>query len=213
MKREAVAILSSGAPLMHSKFRNNCLLDIHGCEYGEVPLLGGHRADEVLGYVKRVWVENFVVKGVLRFTTSAGRRAFEELPSGVSIGSRFDQADVVVVTRDGGLEDFDAREWCEYHQDPAATLHVKRWTLLEVSMVDRPLDRGAIARPINHEVRRIRRRMEESQRALRDAVEYLDGIDRDDDDDGDDDGMMTVAEMMSGKGMRRLVRYDGGGVM
>jgi hypothetical protein len=36
-----------------------------------------------------VWVENFVVKGVLRFTMVAGRRAFEELPSGVSVGSTF----------------------------------------------------------------------------------------------------------------------------
>jgi hypothetical protein len=40
--------------------------------------------------------------------------------------------------------------------------------------------------------------------------------DNDDDDDGDDDGddgEVTIAEMLAGKGMRRLVRYDGGGVV
>jgi hypothetical protein len=175
MKREALAILSSGALVPDRKFGNRCLLDIHGCEHnGDVPLLDAHRADELLGHVTDVWVENFVVKGTLRFTTLAGRRAFEELPSGVSIGSTFKQDDVVVVNRDGGLEDFDAREWREYHQDPAAVLHVKRWTLLEVSLTDRPADRGAIARPINREARRIRRRMQAQQRSL----------DRDDDDDG-----------------------------
>lgn len=158
MKREATAILSSGAPLMHSRFRNKCLLDIHGCEYGDdVPLLGAHRADALLGHVTDVWVENFVVKGLLRFTTLAGRRAFEELPCGVSIGSNFHQDDVVVVNRDGGLEDFDALEWCEYHQDPAAILHVKRWDLLEVSITERPADRGAVARAVSHEARRVRR--------------------------------------------------------
>jgi hypothetical protein len=162
------------------------LVLIHGCEYGDdVPLLGGHRADELLGHVKDVWVENFVVKGALRFTTLEGRRAFEELQSGVSIGSTFHQDDVVVVNRDGGLEDFDAREWCEYHQDPAAILHVKRWTLLEVSMVDRPLDRGAIARPVNQEARRIRRRMEERQRRALDQ------------DDDRDDGMLLRSIMPS----------------
>jgi hypothetical protein len=113
-----------------------------------------------------------VVKGTLRFTTSG--RPFEELPSGVSVASTFKQDDVVVVDRDGRLQDFDAREWREYHQDPAAILHVKRWELLEVSLTDRPADRGAIARPINAEARRIRRRMQAQQRSL----------DRDDDDDG-----------------------------
>jgi hypothetical protein len=94
-------------------------------------------------------------------------------PSAHSI-STFQQDDVVVVNRDGGLEDFDAREWCEYHQDPAATLHVKRWTLLEVSTVEKPADKFAVSRPISQEARRIRRRMQARQRSL----------DRDDDDDG-----------------------------
>jgi hypothetical protein len=53
-------------------------------------------------------------------------------------------------------------------------LHVKRWTLLEVSMVEKPADKFAVARPISHEARRIRRRMQAQQRSL----------DRDDDDDG-----------------------------
>ena len=176
MRREAIAVLSSGALVPDKKFGNRCLLDIHGCRHnGDVPLLGGHRADELLGHlVGDVWVENFVVKGVLRFTTLAGRRAFEELPSGVSVGSTFNQDDAVVVDRDGRLEDFDAREWREYHQDPAAVIHVRRWQLLEISLTDRPADHGAIARPINHEARRIRRRMQARQRSL----------DRDDDDDG-----------------------------
>lgn len=50
---------------------------------------------------------------------------------------------------------------------------------------DRPLDRGAIARPINHEARRIRRRMEERQRRA---------LDRDDDRD---DGMLLRSIMPS----------------
>ena len=47
-------------------------------------------------------------------------------------------------------------------------------TLLEVSMVEKPADKFAVARPISHEARRIRRRMQAQQRSL----------DRDDDDDG-----------------------------
>jgi hypothetical protein len=41
---------------------------------------------------------------------------------------------------------------------PASILHAKRWELLEVSMVEKPAGKFAIARPTNHEVRRIRRR-------------------------------------------------------
>ena len=119
MKREAIATLSSGVLVPHHKFHNKCLLDIHVCEHdGDVPLLDAHRADELLSHVFEIWVENFVMKGTLRFTTLAGRRTFEDLPSGVSIGTTFKPGDVVVVDRDGREQDFDAREWREYHQEP-----------------------------------------------------------------------------------------------
>ena len=121
MKREALAILSTGALLRHGEFGNRCLYDIHGCEFGDdVPLLGGHRMDELLGHVTDVWVENFVVKGALRFTTLEGRRAFEQLPTGVSMGLYYDADNVVVVDGDGRERDFDLQEWRTFHQDPAA---------------------------------------------------------------------------------------------
>jgi hypothetical protein len=176
MKREALAILSTGALLRHREFGNRCLYDIHGCEFGDdVPLLGGHRMDELLGHVTDVWVENFVVKGALRFTTPEGRRAFEQLPTGVSMGLYYDPDNVVVVDGDGRERDFDLQEWRTFHQDPAAILHVKTWEVVEVSLTDQPMDRGAIARPFNREARRVRRLMEARQRSA---------LDRDDDDDG-----------------------------
>jgi hypothetical protein len=86
-----------------------CLLDIHGCQHGDdVPLLSGHRAEELLGHVTDVFVENFVVQGRLRFATMAGRRAYERLPCGVGVNTTFDYDDVVVVDAMGRERDFDA---------------------------------------------------------------------------------------------------------
>jgi hypothetical protein len=129
-----------------------------------------------LAYVTEVWAEGGMLKGTLRIDNTLARRtAFEQLPNGVSIGTTSDTKDVVVVDTTGRERDFDEREWRLYHQDPSAILHVKRWRLLEVSITDRPADRGAIARPFNREVRRIRLRMEAAQRRA---------LDREDDDDG-----------------------------
>jgi hypothetical protein len=74
--------------------------------------------------------------------------------------------DIVVIDRDGRENDFDEREWREYWQDPASILHAKRWTLLEVLMVDKAADKFSIARPINREAQRIRRRRQAQQRSL-----------------------------------------------
>jgi len=176
-RREAIAVLSSGALVPDRELGNPCLLDIHGCRHGDdVPLLSAHRVDELLGHITDVWVENFVVKGALRFTTQAGRRAFERLPSGISVRTTFDYDDVVIVDATGRLRDFDAREWRMYHQDPAAILHVKRWRLLEVSLTDHPADHGAIARPISPEARRIRKRMLARQQSMFDQEDNRNGL-------------------------------------
>jgi hypothetical protein len=80
-----------------------------------------------------------------------------------------------VVDTAGRETDFDEREWRLHHQDPSLILHARHWELAEVSVTERPLDHRAFARPINREVRRIRRRMEERQQRM---------LDREDDNDG-----------------------------
>ena len=112
------------------------------------------------------------------YSTLDGRAAFEQLETGevrgVSVGSFTRSDDITVVDRNGREWAFDEKEWRQYWQDPASILHAKRWTLLEVSMVEKPADKFAVARPISQEPRRIRRRTQAQQRSL----------DRDDDDNG-----------------------------
>jgi phage head maturation protease len=184
MRREAQAIISSGALVPHKEFGNPVWLDPTGVNLsrtndGEVPLLSAHDPEKPVGFVVQAWRSSGSLKATLRFdSTLDGRAAFEQLETGevrgVSVGSFTRSDDITVVDRNGRESDFDEREWRQYWQDPASILHVKRWTLLEVSMVEKPADKFAVARPISHEARRIRRRMQAQQRSL----------DRDDDDDG-----------------------------
>jgi phage head maturation protease len=184
MRREAQAIISSGAMVPHREYHNPVYLNPTGVDLsrandGEVPLLSAHDPEKPVGFVVQAWRSKGLLKATLRFdSTLDGRAAFEQLESGevrgVSVGSFTRSDDITVVDRNGRESDFDEKEWRQYWQDPASILHVKRWTLLEVSMVEKPADKFAVARPISHEARRIRRRMQAQQRSL----------DRDDDDDG-----------------------------
>src|SRR5580693_8726323 len=188
MRREAQAIISSGALVPHKEFGNPVWLDPTGVDLsrandGEVPLLSAHDPEKPVGFVVQAWRSKGLLKATLRFdSTLDGRAAFEQLETGevrgVSVGSFTRSDDITVVDRNGRESDFVEREWKEYWQDPASILHVKRWTLLEVSMVEKPADKFAVARPISHEARRIRQRMQAQQRSL----------DRDDDRD---DGMLV----------------------
>jgi phage head maturation protease len=188
MRREAQAIISSGALVPHKEFGNPVWLDPTGVDLsrandGEVPLLSAHDPEKPVGFVVQAWRSKGLLKATLRFdSTLDGRSAFEQLETGevrgVSVGSFTRSDDITVVDRNGRESDFVEREWKEYWQDPASILHVKRWTLLEVSMVEKPADKFAVARPISHEARRIRQRMQAQQRSL----------DRDDDRD---DGMLV----------------------
>jgi phage head maturation protease len=186
MKREAIAVISSGALVKASKginhnptYLNPTGVDLSRANDGEVPLLSAHDPEKPIGYVRKAWRSVGLLKATLRFdSTLEGRTAFEQLESGevrgVSIGSIWRTEDVTVVDRDGRESDFDEREWKEYWQDPSDVLHVKRWTLLEVSMVEKPADKFAVAKPINQEARRARRRMEARQRQ---ALDRDDGCD------------------------------------
>jgi phage head maturation protease len=170
----------------HREYHNPVYLDPLGVDLSHVndnravPLLCAHDPEKLIGYVRTAWRSSGLLKATLRFDDSfEGRLAFEQLETGevrgVSIGTLMRAADIVEVDRDGREHDFDEREWKEYWQDPASILHVKRWTLLEVSMVERPADKFAVAKPISPDARRVRRQMEARQRSL----------DRDDDrDDG-----------------------------
>jgi phage head maturation protease len=168
----------------HREYHNPVYLNPTGVDLsrandGEVPLLSAHDPEKPVGFVVQAWRSKGLLKATLRFdSTLDGRAAFEQLESGevrgVSVGSFTRSDDITVVDRNGRESDFDEKEWRQYWQDPASILHVKRWTLLEVSMVEKPADKFAVARPISHEARRIRRRMQAQQRSL----------DRDDDDDG-----------------------------
>jgi phage head maturation protease len=174
MKREAIAILSSGTLLPHKEFGNLTYLDLAGVDLSraDVPLLSAHDPEEQIGHVRDAWRSDGVLKATLRFdSTLEGRAAFERLQTGevcgVSVGSVTRPEDISVVDGNNGRESaFNEREWREYWQDRASILHVKRWKLVEVSMVERPADRLAVARPINREAQRIRRRMEARQRSL-----------------------------------------------
>lgn len=197
MKREALAILSSGTLLPHREYGNPTFLDPAGADLsrandGEVPLLAVHNPDEMIGHVRNAWRSAGLLKATLRFeNTLEGRIAFERLESGevrgVSIGTGvIDPNDIKVVDARGHEHAFDEHEWRQYWQDPSLILHIKRWRLVEVSITPRPLDRGAVAYPINDEARRVRRRMEVLQRQ---ALEH----------DGDD---LVVR--------RELIRYGDG---
>jgi hypothetical protein len=179
VRRDALAVLSSGLPLPHPVFGNKMLLDLAGCDLsraaaGHVPVMDAHRP-ELLGHVRAAWVEHGRLLGELRFdNTRAGRAAFERLPNGVSIGTdNIRSDDISVVDAFGREHDFDVREWLTYHQDPSLILHARCWELLEVSMTESPADHGAIARPINRAARRIRRRMAEAQRHISDRTLLL----------------------------------------
>ena len=188
MRREAQAIISSGALVPHKEFGNPVWLDPTGVDLsrandGEVPLLSAHDPEKPVGFVVQAWRSKGLLKATLRFdSTLDGRAAFEQLETGevrgVSVGSFTRSDDITVVDRNGRECAFDEKEWRQYWQDPASILHAKRWTLLEVSMVEKPADKFAVARPISHEARRIRQRMQAQQRSL----------DRDDDRD---DGMLV----------------------
>jgi phage head maturation protease len=194
MRREAQAIISSGAFVPHGKYQNNkTFLDPTGVDLSdvndrqEVPLLSAHDPEKPIGYVRRAWRSKLLLKATLRFDSSPeGRAAFEQLETGevrgVSVGTFWRYDDITVVDDRGFERAFDAREWEEFWQCPTDILHVKRWKLLEVSMVEKPADKFAIARPINREAQRARRRMEERQRR---------SLDR------DDDGMLLRAIMPS----------------
>src|SRR4029077_2504979 len=133
---------------------------------GEVPLLSVHDPEEPIGYVRRAGRSAGLLKATLPFDsgTPEGHAAFERLCSGevrgVSVGTKFYPNDVVVVDAHGREHPFDLQEWRQYWQPADSILHIKQWQLTEVSMTPRPLDRGAIARPISHEARRIRQRKE-----------------------------------------------------
>jgi phage head maturation protease len=183
--RRAQAIISSGALVPHREFGNPVWLDPTGVDLsrandGEVPLLAAHDPEKPVGLVVQAWRSSGQLKAVLRFdNTLDGRAAFEQLETGevcgVSVGSFTRSDDVTAVDAFGREHAFDEKEWRQFWQDPASILHVKRWTLLECSMVEKPADKFAVARPISHGARRIRRRMQAQQRSL----------DRDDDrDDG-----------------------------
>jgi hypothetical protein len=205
MRREAIAILNSGGLVrLHEFGGNQCLFDIRGCEFtDDVPVFGDHREEELLGHVTDVWIENFMVKAALRFTTSEGRRAFEELPSGISMGVNYAAGDVDVIDDDGAVRSFDLQEWRNFRHCPTDVLHVRSWELVEVSLTDRPLDRGAIAKPVDREARRIRRRMRwradasASLSAIRNGSTHCEDDDDGDDDERSDDGAeLTLAEFL-----------------
>jgi phage head maturation protease len=177
MKREALAVLSSGALVPHKEFANPTYLDLGGVDLsrandGDVPLLSAHDPAQPIGYVRDAWRADGVLKATLRFdSTVEGRAAFERLQTGevrgVSVGSFMQPGNITVVDADGHEHDFIEPDWRQYWQPRDSILHVKRWTLVEVSMVEQPADRLAIARPINHEAQRIRRRMEARQSSIR----------------------------------------------
>ena len=184
MRREAQAIISSGAFVPHKEFGNPVWLDPTGVDLsrandGEVPLLSAHDPEKPVGFVVQAWRSKGLLKATLRFDSSLeGRCAYEQLETGevrgVSVGSFMRSEDISVVDAFGRECAFDEKEWRQYWQDPASILHVKRWTLLEVSMVEKPADKFAVARPIT-EAQRVRARMQARQQR---------SLDREDEDDG-----------------------------